>query len=195
MLEELEYDHNIYHNHEADKNLAVRFYLFPLRDDEASLREKRPIFVDTEFIEIRVRGDRNNIQQRPVREGDSQRFRAAYHEFKSGEAQALRGTPLKEWPSMTLSLIEELKYLGFHTVEQLAEANDGVMSKVPGLALYKQKAKTFLEFTKGLPAIDRIHADLEDEKLKRQAAEKNVADLVAAVQRLENQVEALKGKK
>lgn len=187
----LEYDHRVHFDPEADKNLAVRFYMGTLRNEEKSLAEKRPIYDDVEFIEIRVRGDRNNIQQRPVREGDAERFRAAYREFKMGETQAQSGTPLKEWPAMTLSMIEELKHLGFYTVDQLANASDSVCAKFAGLQSYKQRAKAFIEMTKGLPAVDKLSAELEEERNKREVAERNVEELKAAVERLSAQVEVL----
>jgi hypothetical protein len=195
MLDELEFDHKVFQSAEADKNLAVRFYLHPLQNDEETEKQHRPIFNDVEFIEIRVRGDKNNTVQRPARDDDKRRFRDAYKAFQAGEEQALSGTPLKEWPSMTKSMLEELKYMGFFTVEQLAGATDGVCSKFAGLMTWKQKAQLFLEFAKGAPAIDALQARVEAAENEREVQARQLQELLAANQRMEAQIEALQGKK
>jgi hypothetical protein len=46
-------------------------------------------------------------------------------------------------------MAEELKYLGFHTVEQIAEANDGAVAKHAGLTNLKVKARAYLELAAG----------------------------------------------
>ncbi len=157
-MEQLDYDHEIFSSQqaEADKNLAVRFFSQALPDEAASVVEGRPIYKDTEMIEIRVRGDRNNIVCRPVRQGDERRFRGAFENYKRGNDALVSGTPLKEWPVMGNAMIEEMKYLGFTTVEQIAEANDGVCSRVPGLTHFKNKAKIFLEYAKGAAPLEQL---------------------------------------
>lgn len=159
-LEEIDYDVNAFNpaSREADKNLAVKFYVQPLKDDFKSVEQGRPIFADTEMVEIRVRGDRNNVIHRPAREDDRKRFREAYNAFKENRATIGEGTPLSEWPIMTGSMVEELKYFGFHTVEQLAKADDAACGRMAGLQTYKQKANIFLEFSKSTAPLEQLSA-------------------------------------
>lgn len=189
------FNHNDYVNPEADKQLAVKFFLHPLEDETASLAAGRLICNDTQFIEIRVRGDRNMIQQRPARPDDKRRFRDAWKAFEANEEVGHNGTLLKEWPSVSRSMVEELKYLGFYTVEQLAAASDGVCAKVAGLQNFKQKAILFLEAAKGAAPIDQLMKKLEEEKNEKAVMGRNLQDAVDAIRRLERQVEQLEAKK
>src|SRR6478735_5812707 len=156
-MDSLEFDHQIFDAREAEaaKNLAVRFFMQPMKDEAASVLEGRPIYNDTKMIEIRVRGDRNNIVVRPVREDDRMRFASAWAAYEKGLAAHGDGTPLAEWPVMSASMVEELRYFGFHTVEQIANASDMVIGKMPGLSAIKDRAKLFLEFSKGAAPLEQ----------------------------------------
>lgn len=191
-LEQLDFDHREMTQSgggDADKNLAVKFYLRPLQNQSKSEAEGRPIFEDTEMIEIRVRGDRGNVIIRPVREGDKRRFRDAWRDFKDEKETRHEGTLLSEWPIMTQSQVEELKFLHFFTVEQLAAANDDVCSKVAGMINLKAKAKAYIDFAKGTAPMEQYHSQLVEERNRREAAERNVADLAARLTALESKTE------
>jgi hypothetical protein len=193
MTDVLEFDHNVFsaQQAESDKTLAVRFFKQPLKDEVASTEHARPIYNDTEMVEIRVRGDRNNIIIRAVRSDDIRRFRGAYMEFKDGAKAAASGTPLAEWPIMSSSMVEELKYLGFHTVEQLAEANDAAMSKVPGLSTMKNRAKAFLEFAKGISPLEKIQADMAAMQNANEVRDRQLAESQAAYTELDKKYREL----
>lgn len=160
----LEYDHNVFdaRQEEADRSLLVKFYPLPIQNDEKSVNEGRPIFDDVEMIEIRVRGTKDNIVVRPVRPDDAQRFRQAYRAYKDNMKAAESGTPLAQWPILTLSQVEELKYLGFTTVEHLAAAGDNVIAKVMGLQTLKTKALAFLEFSKGAAPLEQMQRKIDE---------------------------------
>lgn len=195
MLEELDYDVGVHNSQDADKNLAVRFYLHPVQDDDASLQQGRPIFVDKEFVEIRIRGDRNNVVQRACREDDKRRFSGPYKDFKTGEESSITGTPLKEWPSMTKSMIEELRYMGFFTVEQLASASDTVCSKFAGLQSYKQRAINFIAYAKDQKPLDQLQAVADDAKNRAETLQRQLAEQSEQMRTMAAQIEALQKKK
>lgn len=180
-LDTIDYDINVFNaqSREADKGLAVRFYQEPIKDDVKSLQEGRPIFADTEMVEIRVRGDRNNIVQRPARDDDRRRFSDAYKFFKSGVDGAQQGTPLSEWPIMSRSMTEELKYFGFYTVEQLSNADDGACARMPGLTTMREKAKIYLEAAAGGSPIERVTKENQDLKDRMAAMERQLSELNA----------------
>jgi hypothetical protein len=181
-METLEYNHADFNAQQAeqDKALLVKFFSTPLKNEEKSLEEGRPIFDDVDMIEIRVRGTKDNIVQRPVRPDDKVRFRGAWQAHQAGEKAVQSGTPLAQWPIMSSSQVEEMKYLGFVTVEQIAEANDGVVANINGLQGLKNKAKTFLEFSKGAAPLEKLQTQLAErdnvvETLQRQLAETQAA--------------------
>lgn len=168
----------------VDANLAVRFFTHPIMNEDKSTQEGRPIFDDTEMIEIRVRGDRNNIIQRPVRPEDKRRFREAYKAYTEEAKELEDGTPLNEWPLVTKSMVEELKYLGFRTVEHVAVANDGVCARVPGLTQLKQRAQAFLDIAKGTAPLEKLQSELEAERMRNAALQAQMADLAQRVEQL-----------
>jgi hypothetical protein len=86
---------------------------------------------------------------------------------------------------MTGSMVEEMKYLQFFTVEQLAEANDDVCARVPGLVSLKNKARAYIELAKGSAPIEEMQRKLDAEKAAREASENMVRDLAARVKAME----------
>lgn len=196
MLAEIDYDTNIFNPgaRDADKNLAVRFYMAPMQSEVKTIEAGRPIFDDTEMIEIRVRGDRNNVVQRPTREDDRRRFREAYAQFKDGATKMESGTPLAQWPIMSQSMVEELRYFGFFTVEQLSKADDSACGKMNGLATLKAKALIFLEHAAGGSPIEKLQEDNGALKNRLEVADRNCAELAAQLEKLTAKFEALAAK-
>ena len=178
-METLDHDYTMHTaaQSDADKALAVRFFSMPIQNDVKTVEEGRPIFDDTDMVEIRIRGDRNNITCRPVRDQDKSRFREAYRAYKDGAKASETGTPLSEWPIASASMVEELKYLGFHTVEHVANASEAALARVPGLHTLKQRAAAFIEFAKGGAPMERMQSELDKERSAREASEAQLADL------------------
>lgn len=178
-METLDYDHNIHNaaQSDADRNLAVRFFTMPLKNETKSETEGRPIFDDTEMIEIRVRGDRNNVVSRPIRPDDSRRFRDAYRAYKDNAATPESGTPLKEWPLATASMVEELKYFGFTTVEHVANASDTACGNMAGLRSLKDKAAAYVELAKGNAPLEKLQNQLDEQKSTNEALQAQLVEM------------------
>lgn len=178
-MEQLEYDYTVFNQQgaEDDKKLAVRFFTMAVQDMDDSAAQGRPIFRDVVHVEIRVRGDRNNVVHKPVDDLIKRRFRDAWRAYEQGEELMQKGTPLAEWPIVTKSMVEELKYFGFYTVEQVAEARSDIVGKFPGLNSIQQRAKHFLELAKGTAPLESMQVKLETVSSEKEALEAQVADL------------------
>ncbi len=178
-MDTLDYDHNVFNqqNAEADKSLAVRFFVLPVRDEMESAKEGRPIFKDVVHVEVRVRGARNEVVHKPVDELVKRRFRDAWRAYEQGEELTGQGTPLSEWPSMSKSQVEELKYFGFFTVEHLAGARDDVLNKFPGLRTLRDRARNFMELAKGNAPLEKIQGELDSTKSDLAAAQEQLKDM------------------
>jgi hypothetical protein len=163
----------------GDASLFVRFFLFPHRDAEKSLAEGRPIYYDREYIEIVVPGDKDTTVNRPIRPGDAQRFPRQYTSFKAGEVDAQVGTPLSAWPMITRAQVEEMKYFKIYTVEQLAGLSDNLAQKFMGINRLKQKAKDYIEASKGSAATDQLREEIEGKDARIMALEQAVQELRA----------------
>lgn len=143
---------------EQDAQLLVRFYYKDREDRAKTLAEGRPIFKEVEYIEIRVRGNRDPQACRPATYADKQRFPRHYEAFKKRVEVPEEGTPLAEWPQISRSQIEELSFLSIKTVEQLAQASDTHISKFRMGYTLKQRAADWLAASNATALISNNNA-------------------------------------
>lgn len=168
----------------ADKNVYVKFYLHPVRDDSKSDEAGRPIFIEKEYVEIRTPGDQNNVIRRPVSDMDRERFRGAYRLFKEGHEEQITGTPLSEVSWVSRSQVEELAYLRVRTLEQLSELNDSVCSRHAGMYSLKQRAQKAVESAKSAAPMLELQKQLETLTNKLEAQDKTIADQADLIKKL-----------
>jgi hypothetical protein len=189
-----------------DDNLAVRFTLEPVENQEKSKEQGRPIFDDTEIIEIRIPGD-PDIRRHAVSAEDKQRFHRQYAAWKANQDQhAVTGTPLSAWPLIKRSQVEEAKFFGVHTVEQLSEVADVNLQRLgPGWITLRAQALDWLKKAKDGAMLAKLRHELEERDrridalermLKAQADELHKAPsqqpTLSVVQPANAEVEALK---
>lgn len=175
-MPELDYDYTLHTSGKGDEHLFVEIYVGEIKNDDKSLEEGRPIYDQVEMIRITVPGDRNNIVDRPLRPEDKHRFPRQYSQFKNNEVALVQGTPIALWREGSKALAQELAFFNIHTVEQLAAAPDGNVSKISGLINLKQKA---IEFVQAGKAPDAKLNALEEQNKTLQA---QLDELKAAVQ-------------
>jgi hypothetical protein len=144
----------------GDDSLFVKFFLHPRENHSKSAEEGRPIFEDTEYIEITQPGNRDSVICRPASEMDKARFPRHYAAFKNRQDQPQQGTPLSQWPALTRSQVEELKFFNVHTVEQLASMSDTNAQKFTGLVQLRIQARAYLEEAAGQAASSKLAAEL-----------------------------------
>jgi len=167
-------------NRRGDEHLAVRFFRKAARDDVASETEGVMRFKEVEMIQIMVPGDRDNIIVRPAGAGDIRRFGKQYEDWKRNESsEQLTGTPLELWGRLTLPQIEEYRYIGVRSIEQLAALSDASCIKLPGSQDLKRKAVAYLEVQKGEAPLRKVQAELEQRDAQ-------VADLMSRLTALES---------
>ena len=157
-LTDLAMNNGRYH---GDENLLVRFYKHPRQVTDASKEAGRPIFKDTDYIEIMQPGNKDSIIKRPATQMDKNRFPEHFRKYEAREDQeAVEGTLLEEWAGISRSQVEELRYLNIRTVEQLAGTADVNIQGKMGLGPLKDKAVKYLETSKDGQIADRF-AELE----------------------------------
>lgn len=144
---------------EQRDTLAVRFFLKPQKNEKKSRDAGRPIYEDTEQVEIRIPGDRD-VLVRPASAEDKARWEKQYEAFKKNQDQTTAsGMPLGEWPLITASLREELAYFGIRTVEQLAGVPDAMLQRIGPILALRQKARDWVARAKD----DAVLVKLRDE--------------------------------
>ena len=177
--------------HKGDENLYVSFFMHPMQNKAKTLEEGRPIFVDTEYVRIMVPGDKGNVVMREVREDDRQRFPKQYQAFKNDEAEIVEGTPLDKWNVVSSAQVEELRYFGIRTVENLANVTDTNAQKFMGINLLRNKAREYIEAM----ASDAPIAQLQEELSSRDATIEEQGSLIADLTERLDALEKSKKKK
>lgn len=168
-MQELDYDHTVHEKrHSMDHKLFVRFFLMVQPDEEKTKTEGRRCFRDCEMIQIMVPGDKRNIVIREARVEDKDRFSDLYAKWSRDRKQdVLDGYPLSEWSQVTPSMSEELRYMGFRTVEHVANANDAACGRMAGLNELKRRAQAWLEMREKQAPLEHAQAELDkrDERI------------------------------
>ncbi len=188
-MQTAEYNHEDFQSNNqsaADKTLLVKFYLKSVNDKAASAEEGRPIFKETEYIDIKVPGQRDGIA-RPATARDVSRFPEHYQAFKNRIEMPVEGTPLSEWAAVSRSLADQLAFQNIKTVEQLAALNDSNMTFMPGLQNFKQKAKDWLESTKDGAILSQLRDELTERDTQIKTQEKLIEKLTKRLDKLEKE--------
>ena len=159
-----------------DARLTVKFYKRPVKLEDESIAQGRPIFQEFDFIKILVPGDALTEIDTYVSEGHKTRFPIQWANYmnRQGSELSFNGTPLSEWPQISVSQAEELKGIKFHTVEAIAHASDQQLQKIGMIAgmsphNFRERAKTFLNLAKESADVskrDEELAQLREENAK-----------------------------
>ncbi|RKZ12211.1 hypothetical protein DRQ32_04205 [bacterium] len=154
--------------HANDDHLLVRFYMHPAKDKAATVEEGRPIFKDVPYVHIMQPGNKESIIHRKATDMDKARFAEHYRKFEAREDQdVVSGTPLIEWPGVSRSQAEELKFFNVMSVEQLAGMSDTNTQNFRGMGELKRRAQAFLDISKdnagagALAAAEKRNEELE----------------------------------
>ena len=131
------------------------FYKKALPNNFRTEQEGRPIFDDVDMVKIYISGDSHNVIDTLVREDHKQRFPREWMNYmnKNGNDPHLSGTPLSQWPLITVAQAEELKALKFFTVENVAAASDAQLQRLGMTAgmsphAFRDRAVNFLKVAK-----------------------------------------------
>lgn len=176
-----------------DSRLHVVFYSKPVENAFRSKQEQRPIFDQVDFVRITIPGDKLNIIDTFVREDHKQRFPMQWANYQNRKSEngegAISGTPITQWPRITIAMAEELKALKFYTVESIASASDAQLQGIGMIAgqsifSFRDDAKRFLMTAEAAAKLKEA-----DEKLKE--AERKEADMRAQMETMQAQMAQL----
>jgi hypothetical protein len=161
-----------------DNQIFKQFSMMTVKDEIATAEAGRPIFRDAEYVSMMIPGDRTLQVMREVDAEIRQRFPREYAAFKAGVAEQISGTPINMLPGITPSRAEEYKYLGFKTVEMLANASDS--NSFMGFQTDKKRAIAYLAIAEG-KSIEAIDQKLTAEN---EAMKQTIADMQAKLEKM-----------
>lgn len=175
----------------SDARMYVKFYKRAVQMGAASEEAGRPIFEDRDYVHIQHPGERDAVD-REVTEMDRLRWRERWQAYQDGQEHAETGTPLLVLFPSNPALVEMLKPMRIHTVEQLAGLTEQAMSRVGmGARNYVDMAKRFLEEAKAAAPFSRMEAQLEQERARREELESNLQQALERIKALESETPSI----
>jgi len=168
----------------GDDRLLVKFFYKSKENPTKSAEAGRPIFEDREYISIMVPGQKDSIVIRPVSDLEKRRFPRHYQAFIMKQDEVVEGTPLEDWPGITRSQVEELKYFNISTVEQLAEVSDSNAQKFMGIQMLKKRAALYIEAAKDNAVTEKLAAELQERDDRISSLEATIQDMSQNIKEL-----------
>lgn len=158
----------------------VKFFYAYNENEEKSLKEGRPIFDEIPSISIQWPGMDETVRR--IEPQDIQEYPEAYARFKANSEPVTEGTPLSEWAMMNGSAMRELQYLGFKTVEQVANASDEAKRKLGTLSKFVKLAQEWLAAANSTQnEVVKLKTQLEQERARTAKLEDKVDLLLARI--------------
>ena len=152
----------------GDDRLLVRFFPHPKLNQALSKTMQRPVFEDIDYIQIMQPGNKDSIIIRPAMDMDKTRFAEHYKKYQARQDQDhVQGTLLEEWPKITRSQCEELRFFNIRTVEQLVNVSDTNAQGMMGFTALQAAAIKFLDKVADQKSAAELEAKLNerDEKI------------------------------
>lgn len=116
-----------------------------------------------------------------------------YDAWKQGREAPIDGTPLAAWPGITADQADFMRNMGIRTVEEIAEASDSIIVKLPfpGARELRSSAQAFLKSADKVKTATAI-TDLETKLQERDEQLEELRQIVLEMQAEKNSEKAVK---
>jgi hypothetical protein len=146
---------------QATGRLHVQFSLKPVKDEAKSLEEGRPIYVEKEWIDIKIPGDKDNDVSREIRASDKEQYPLQWAAFVNKKEQPIEGTLLEQLPFLSKAQVLEFNGIGIRTAEQFRDMSDAIGMKIMGYHGIKKRIAVFLDAATGSATTQKLASELE----------------------------------
>lgn len=169
---------------------SARSWLNKVKSREAG----RSVYDQVDWVTIQHPGDNLNKIERPATDQDRQEFSRQYAAFKAGREDIPEGTLLPVLFPVNPEIVDNLRALKIHTVEQLAELSDTQLQSV-GMGGMKMRnaAKMFLDNAEKGKDFHALREQIERLTSDREADKQRIAALEAALVRRDDDDEPRRG--
>jgi len=187
--------------YKTEDGAALRIWRDAVQNNYQTEQQGRPIFDEAIYVEVITPGSQSSIPVfevkriyhesagiDPTTSEQYKQYKKFVDAFESDESAggAMTGTPLKEWPELSRSMIAALRAQQIYTVEALAGLPDTALPLVgPDGRTWRSKAQAYLDFAANAGTATAKAA--ENERLKEDLAAANgtIASLAARLDALE----------
>ena len=163
-----------------DSVLHVEFYMnAPIRKYESEKTGKEVRGPKIPYVRIMRPGDTKSIHETPVRDDHKRRFAQKWLYFQmkegliAGQPEDVPGWRLEDWTELNAEQLHEMRYLRFHTVEQIAGASDAQVQRLGlgGVGMRERakaalKARSRSEYEAEMKAKDKELSDMKERLAK-----------------------------
>lgn len=112
--------------------------------------------VEREMVEIITPGDKNTVDDF-AEDYHRREHWAAYKAFRDGRGAPL-GKPLENCSYVSAPQVTELRYLGVHTEEQMADASDLLCDRVPNGHELREFARSMVKASRENQSLNEVNA-------------------------------------
>ncbi len=152
-------------------------------DEATAERAKKlpdaPVYRKIEFITIAMPGTKDVIH-RPIMPADKVRFRPQYEAFKNAQGEAVDGTPVEQLADIKPTQVADLKYVGVHTIEQLAKVPDSSpLTGMMGGSGLKQRAEAWVKKNRKTSVVTQTNEALKERDVQIAELQDQVKSLLA----------------
>lgn len=139
-----------------------------------------PKYKATDVISVRYPGADETVVK--VNEQHIKEYPEQWAAYKSNNEQPLEGMPLSQWTIIPRAVVEEFKYFGIRTVEQLRDVSDEAKRKIGPLQSWVKKAKEWDKAANSTQAqVASLTAQLERATKRADALEDKMAMLMQRI--------------
>lgn len=165
----------------------VQFYLKSEVDPVASAAAGCNVFHDVEWCSIEPMGRGGSlIVEKQVDDTIKERFPQQYAAFKENREASVDGTDLRNWRMITPAQVDMLRSLKVFSVEQLAEANEAVLSRMGfGARDLKKKAAEWVAMAGSESS--KIVKENETLRVENEALKARISKLESAIEQLKKE--------
>lgn len=161
---------------------SVRFEETAVRNQAKSDAAGHPVHDMVVMAFIRVPGSRDEFSTR-IDDKFLAEYGHLYEKWKKTREQPVDGLALELWPPIPKSLVEDWRYFGVRTVQQLAGLNDTEIQKLGmGAREWKKKAETWLKEAQDHAESQRLASENERQAMEITRLKDQVAELATKLE-------------
>lgn len=158
---------------------VFKFNKQSVQDQDKSLEAGHPVFVEQDYIEIRIPGDATSRVHRALRQSDlmDPEIGPVYEHWKKTQQMPVEGLPLEQWPGVSAAQVDTLRVVGVRTVEALAAVSDQHVSTLGmGYQTLRQKAMDYLAAAKDNAHLEKMRAEMDGMRSQLEAAQRQLKE-------------------
>lgn len=176
----MSFDEHLAKARKTRERARVSFFTHWETDRRASVAAGTPQKRPVDMIRIEVPGEPK--REVPYEAHHEAQFGELYRTWKGTGTVPVQGTPLEDWGVLDGQVLSDLKHIGFHTVQQLADPTAEGLKKLSALTPWSREAKRWLASRESNNEVAALKAKLEEVTRQRDDLERQNIHLAQRIE-------------